>query len=120
MDMVDKQLDHGAFFRFCTLLATFLHELMIKIDKERDLILNRGEKVVLTNEIEDIRPTKPNKVRKSFARLAIHGISAELLASCGSTLRNAAYNSAKHSMRMAVSGEVEVIADDEGARSSSA
>lgn len=79
MDMVDQECNQGTLPIVCTFCTTFLAELLVKVNEENNLILYGREQVIVTDEVKDIRPAEPDKVRKCFPGLSIHGITERMV-----------------------------------------
>lgn len=57
------------------LLPLLLHQLLVKLHKQKCLILYCGEEVMFSNEFEDVRATKAEEIGKGLARLTVGGVS---------------------------------------------
>ena len=81
MYVIDEERDGLASCSiYClTIQFTFFHKFMVKIDKEKRLILNIRKEVILSNKVENIRSSKADKVGQCFAGLAVGGISGEIV-----------------------------------------
>lgn len=74
MDVVYEERDGGTTFKIYALVALFpslLAQLMVKFDQKQGLVLDGGEEVVVSNEIEHVGTTQSNEERQSFSVLSI-------------------------------------------------
>ena len=71
--MIYKESNSRALFRpnIFPILASLLHQLMIKLDQEQCLIFDSSEEIILSYKIENVRSAKTDKVRQCLARLSI-------------------------------------------------
>lgn len=49
--------------------------LLVKVDKQEDLVLHRGKQVVLLDKIKHFGPAKTQEVGQSFAWLMLNDVS---------------------------------------------
>ena len=75
MYVVDQERDRRTLIRIDILagLPPLLHQLLVELDKQKGLVLNSSEQVVVSDEIENIRSPKTKIVWQRFAWLTVSG-----------------------------------------------
>jgi hypothetical protein len=52
-------------------MITLCHQLLIEFHEEKGLVLDIGEEVIIADQLKNVWPAKPKKVRQCFARLPV-------------------------------------------------
>jgi hypothetical protein len=96
---------------------------LIEFYKEKGLILDVGEKIIISNKCEHVRLSQPYVVPESLSRFAIRYITGNhisIVLDDQMTIENDTHSSAKHSMSIVVSGviDIDITLEDEDELSS--
>ena len=110
------EMDTSCFFLF----LLFLEQLLIEFDEKQSLVADVREEVVLPNEVENVGPSQPQEELECLARLTVRNVPGVGLIGVSRCMRSNSHSSARHSMRIVVSGPLEPTFDDDGALSNSA
>jgi len=110
-------IELNAFRLFLFLLL--LEQLLIELDEKQSLVTDIRKEVILPNEVKNIGSSQPQEELECLARLTICDVPDSISVGMSQRLHQTSYNSARHSIRIVVSGPLEATFDDDGALSNS-